>query len=77
MDEWLVHTHHGWLPGTGLCGVNSVGQYFLVTHAFYLLGLRLTKSYPPIKGGIKLAAPGANTENSTNHLHFHAEHGNE
>jgi hypothetical protein len=40
---------------------NSVGPVF-----FGDFLLRLTKSYPPSGGGIKLAAPGANTVNSTN-----------
>ncbi len=39
---------------------------------------RLTKSYPPSEGGIKLSKPGANTVNNPiTNLHYHAVHGNE
>ena len=53
-------------------GVNGVGLAF-----FGDFLLRLTKSYPPSEGGIKLAAPGANTVNSISYLHSHAVRGNE
>ena len=51
-------------------GVNGVGPVF-----FGDFLLRLTKSYPPSEGGIKLAAPGANTVNNPKyHPHHHSEH---
>ena len=54
-------------------GVNGVGPDF-----FGDFLCRLTKSYPPSEGGIKLAAPGANTVNNPiTNLHSHAERGNE
>ena len=45
-------------------GVNGMGPDFFGDPCFYVLGCRLTKSYPPSEGEIKLAASGANTVNT-------------
>ena len=42
-------------------GVNCAGPDFFGDPCFYVLGCRLTKSYPPSEGGIKLSTPDANT----------------